>query len=148
MTGTPEDWRVEADQAWLAARQSANFERLRRRLRRLGVVGDSVSNAELGPFGGAPRRPELKIGGRAYSFVRYADRRITYTTIMVDLQRCQRCGRQLLEVHRAGYVTGDGRHTVFGTVRMCRRCQADSWMFTSRMPATRRARHVSRKVVL
>jgi Fe2+ transport system protein FeoA len=147
MTG-PEDWRVEADEAWLAVHRSAHFERMRRRLRSLGVVGDSVSNAELGPFGAAPRKPELKIGGRTYSYVRYADQRIAYTTIVVDLQRCRRCGRRLLEVHRAGYMTSDGQHTVIGTVRMCRRCQADSWMFTSRMPSTRRARRVARKVVL
>src|SRR2546430_17105501 len=64
MTG---DWRREADDEWLDAHRSANFERLRRRLRLLGGMAEAMSNAGLGPPGGAPRRPRLMIGGRTYA---------------------------------------------------------------------------------
>ncbi len=65
------EWRIEADDEWLASHSSDTFQRLRRRARLLGRVSDAVSNAELGPFSGAPRNPQLKVGGRAYSVVRY-----------------------------------------------------------------------------
>jgi hypothetical protein len=143
-----EGWRTEADDEWLAARRSTSFARLRRRLQRLGVLGDAVSEAELGPFGGVPRRPTLKIGGKAYAVVRYAEHRIAYTTVRVDLLRCRRCGHRLVESHRILFVGGDGGRVAVGAVRACRRCEAESWLFTSRMPGTVRARARARKVVL
>jgi hypothetical protein len=82
-----EQWRTEADDEWLATHSSDSFARLRRRIRRFGVLGDSISHAELGPFGGAPRRPRLKVGGRTYSFVRYVESHVAYTTVHVDLRR-------------------------------------------------------------
>jgi hypothetical protein len=145
------DWRTEADDEWLATHKSQTFARFRRRLARLGLagpIGDAVSRAELGPFGGAPRNPQLKLGGKTYSVIRYTEHRIAYTTISVDLQRCRRCGGLLVEVHRVTAVDASGVRSVVGAVRMCRRCQADSWLFYSRMPATRRARRRARKVVL
>ncbi|OLB64809.1 MAG: hypothetical protein AUI10_09505 [Actinobacteria bacterium 13_2_20CM_2_72_6] len=145
MTG---DWRREADDEWLDAHRSANFERLRRRLRLLGGMAEAMSNAELGPLGGAPRRPRLKIGGRTYAVVRYTTHHIAYTTIQVDPGLCRRCGQQLVEVHRIVYARGADARLTVGTVRTCRRCQADSWMFLSRMPSVNRARRVARKIVL
>jgi hypothetical protein len=141
-------WRVEADDEWLARHRSDTFGRLRRRLRRFGLVADAVSQAELGPFGGAPRNPQLKIGTKAYSVVRYAPHRITYTAVQVDLENCGRCGGRMVESHRLMCVReGDVRIRV-GVVRMCRRCHAGAWLFHSRMPHTARARAVAGKVVL
>lgn len=141
-------WRVEADDEWLAAHSSANFERIRRRLRGFGRMADAVSLAELGPYGGAPRNPKLKIGGKAYAVVRYAMHSISHTTITVDLDRCRRCGRLLEERHALTCVDERGHRVVVGSVRTCRRCQAESWMFHSGMPSVGRARRVARKVVL
>jgi hypothetical protein len=153
MTGTPgddrpgDDWRTEADEEWLIRHRSANFARMRKRFRRIGGFADAISYAELGPFGGAPRRPQLKIEGAKYSTVRYTTHRIAYTTIRVYLRPCRRCGR-LAESHRVVYIREDGGRKVVGTLEVCRRCQANSWLFYSRMPATSRARTWARKVVL
>jgi hypothetical protein len=141
------EWRVEADDEWLAAHSSDTFHRLRRRTRLMAGLGEALSNAELGPFGGAPRRPVLKIGGKAYSFVRYADHHLTYTVIQVDPVVCRRCGAEVAERHRVQYVRGDTRISV-ATVQMCRGCQAESWLFHSHMPAAEQARTIGRKVVL
>jgi hypothetical protein len=143
-----DEWRIEADDAWLAAHSSDTFDRLRRRLRRLGRLADAVSHAELGPLAGAPRNPRLKVGGRAYALIRYAEHRISHTTITIHLDRCRRCGHRLVERHMMTCVGEDGVRVVVGTVRTCRSCQADSWMFYSRMPSVIRARRVARKVVL
>src|SRR5690242_7640662 len=104
----PPEWRVEADEAWLAAHRSDNFERMRRRLKRWGMLADAVSQAELGPYGGAPRKPDLKLGGRSYAVVRYVTQRIAYTAIQVDLHQCRRCGRRLVEVHHIRQIREDG----------------------------------------
>ncbi len=141
------EWRIEADPAWLAAHSSDTFQRLRRRTRLLGGLGDAMSNAELGPFGGAPRKPQLKIGTKEYSVVRYADHHLSYTVIQVDPVVCRRCGAAMAERHLIARMT-DGVRSPVGSVRMCRNCQAESWMFRSHMPATRRARQWGRKVVL
>jgi hypothetical protein len=143
-----DDWRVEADDEWLARHRSDTFGRLKRRFSRFGLVADAVSNAELGPFGGAPRKPQLKIGGKAYAVVRYTQHRIAYTVIQVDPDECRRCGAQLQEVHRIVQIREGGVREVVGAVRMCRQCAADAWLFVSHMPATNRARRVSRRVVL
>jgi hypothetical protein len=142
------EWRTEGDDEWLAAHRSDTFARMRRRFGQVGLLGDAVSNAELGPFGGAPRKPQLRLGGRAYAVVRYAHHRISYTVIQVEPVRCRRCGGELAELHRIMTIGADGRGETVGAVRMCRRCSADSWLFLSRMPATRRARRVGRRVVL
>jgi hypothetical protein len=142
------EWRVEADDEWVAAHSSANFAKLRMRLKRFGLLANAMSNAELGPFGGAPRNPRLKVGGRTYAVVRYAQHRLSYTTVSVELERCPRCGRRLVEAHRAARVRADGGRLSVGTVRKCRRCDADSWLFFCRLPATTRARIKARKVVL
>jgi formate dehydrogenase maturation protein FdhE len=115
--------------------------------RRAGGFADAVSHAELGPFGGAPRRPQLKIEGAKYSTVRYAEHRIAYTTIHLYRQQCRRCG-DLVDAHRIVQVCQDGERKAVGVLRVCRRCELNSWMFYSRMPATARARRWSRKVVL
>jgi hypothetical protein len=143
-----EQWRIEADDEWLATHSSTNLARLRRRFRRFGALGDAISHAELGPLGGAPRRPRLKVGGRSYSYVRYVESHIAYTAVQVDLRRCRRCGRRLTEVHRMTSVDEDGVRVVVGAARACRHCQIDSWLFFSRMPAVGRARTRDRKVVL
>jgi hypothetical protein len=141
-------WRVEADAEWLAAHSSDNFGRLRRRLRQVGRMADAVSHAELGPFAGAPRNPRLKLGGRAYAVVRYAEHRMSYTAVTVHIDRCRRCGRRLVERHTLVMLSESGVRLPVGVVRTCRRCQADSWMFYSRMPAVERARRATRKIVL
>jgi hypothetical protein len=143
-----EEWRVEADDEWLAGHTGQSLARLRRRLSAFGRVGDAISQAEVGPFAGAPRNPRLKIGGRAYSVVRYAEHRISHTVIAVELERCRRCDGVLVETHRPTTVDHNGVRATIGAVRMCRKCQADAWLFSSRMPTTNRARRRSRKVVL
>jgi hypothetical protein len=148
MSESPDDdWRTEADEEWLRRHRSDSFARLRKRLKRVGGLASAISYAELGPFGGAPRNPQLKVEGAKYSAVRYATHRIAYTTIHVYLQRCRRCG-SLVESHRVIYVREDGGRAVVGTLQVCRRCQANSWLFYSRMPAATRARTWARKVVL
>jgi hypothetical protein len=140
-------WRIEADDEWLAAHSSTTFQRLRRRTRLMAGLADAMSNSELGPFGGAPRRPVLKIGSKAYSVVRYADHHLSYTVIQVDPVECRRCGAAMAERHLVGRYSG-GLRTTVGAVRMCRNCQAEAWLFHSHMPTTRRARAWGRKVVL
>jgi len=147
MTGH-ETWRVEADDEWHAQHSSDSFARLRRRMRGFGRFGEAISHADLGPFGGAPRNPRLKLGGREYSYVRYVQHQIAYTVIVIDLERCRVCDRTMVEVHRLRRVHHDGGYQTVGSVRMCRSCQSTSWLFHSRMPAVARARLRTRKVVL
>src|SRR5204863_2807093 len=101
------EWRVEADDEWLATHRSDVLGRLRRRFRALSGLAGAVSEAEMGPYGGAPRRPRLRIGGRAYAYVRYTTQHIAYTSIRVDPDRCRRCGQELVEAYRIGYAQGD-----------------------------------------
>src|SRR5207249_3701247 len=143
-----EQWRVEADDEWLAEHSSANFERVRRRFRGISRFAEAVGNAEWGPFGGAKSKPQLKIGGKAYSVVRYVHQRITYTSVSVELDHCWSCGYPLEERQELTCVGEEGERVVVGAVRTCRRCQSDSWIFRSRMPAVNRARKVARRVVL
>jgi hypothetical protein len=144
----PDGWRIEADDEWLASHRSTSFANLRLRMRRFGLVADAVSQAEMGPYGGAPRNPRLKPGTKAYAVVRYATHRITYTTVYVELRRCRFCGQRVAEVHRMVYVRRNGDQMVVGALQACRRCQGDSWLFRSRMPSVVRARAQYRKVVI
>ena len=139
---TSEPWRVEADDQWHAAHRSTFFKRRRSRL------VNAISNAELGPFGGAPRRPTLKLTDKDYSHVRYAERHFAYTSIQVDLLECRGCGYLLLEQHRLLLRAADGTGRLVGHVRKCRRCHKESWLFTSHMPNTVAARRRDAKVVL
>jgi hypothetical protein len=135
-------WRVEADDEWHAEHRSAFFKRRRSKL------FDAVSHAELGPFGGAPRRPTLKLTDKDYSHVRYAERHFSYTAIQIDLLECRVCGHRMLEQHRLLMRAADGSEFAIGHVRKCRRCHKESWLFTSHMPATVAARRRDAKVVL
>jgi hypothetical protein len=141
------DWRTEADDAWLVSHRSTILAQFRRRFRGLSGLAGSVSQAELGPFGGAPRNPRLRIGGKAYAVVRYAHHRIAYTAVLVDLHRCRFCGHRFAETHRIQVVREAGGRVVVGAVQLCRRCQADSWMFRSHMPTAVAARRRKRNYV-
>lgn len=145
-----EEWRTEADDEWLAGRRSGLMRRLRRRFGALGGIGAAVSNAETGPFAGAPRNPRLKVddGNKAYGVVRYTTQHIAYTATSVNPDECRRCGSPLVERHEIECVRGEEVHVPVGTVRVCRSCQAESWLLRSRMPAVSRARRVARKYVL
>ncbi len=145
-----EVWRAEADDAWLAAHRSTFMTRLRRRFRLLGSVGGAVSNAETGPYGGAPRNPKLKVddGNKAYAVVRYTTNQIAYTATSVNPDECRRCGGPLVEKHEITRVEEEGVRVAVGSVRTCRSCQSESWLLRSRMPAVIRARVAARKVVL
>jgi hypothetical protein len=139
--GVPETWRYEADEDWLAGRRSAFFRRRRARL------GRALADAELGPFAGAPRDPRLKLESKGYTHIRYALREYSYTTIQIDLLECRVCGG------RAG-AAPDGAaprrrlHADARSLRRCRRCDRESWLFTSHMPAAAAGRGRDRKVVL
>jgi hypothetical protein len=119
-----------------------------RRFRLMHVVGGAVSRAEMGPYAGAPRNPELRIdGNKGYSAVRYTTERIAYTTTTATAAQCSRCGEPLVEEHEIDRVR-DGGSIALGAVRTCRGCQADSWLVRSHMPAASRARVASRKVIV
>jgi hypothetical protein len=139
---TPEPWRIEADDQWHATHRSMFFKRRRSRL------ADSISNAQLGPLAGAPRRPTLKLTDKDYSYVRYAERLFSYTIIQIDLLDCRVCGHPLLEQHRLLMRAADGSERTVGHIRRCRQCHKEAWLFTSHMPATVAARRRDAKVVL
>ncbi|WP_127504393.1 hypothetical protein [Actinoplanes solisilvae] len=62
--------RTEADDEWLSGHQSGFIQWLRRRFKRLGGVAGAVSYADTGPYAGAPRNPELRVGDeKTYSTV-------------------------------------------------------------------------------
>lgn len=144
----PEEWRTEADDAWLATRRSSRFARLRRMLGPFSGIADAVSHAELGPFGGAPRKPKLKNQDKEYSVVRPAEHHVSHTIVsVVDPEHCRRCGEPT-EAYGVNRVDEDGERETVGVLRQCRHCGADSWMLYSRMPAAERARQRGRKVVL
>ncbi|WP_327011119.1 hypothetical protein OHA72_29900 [Dactylosporangium sp. NBC_01737] len=129
-------------------RRSEFMAWLRRRFRIFGGVAGAVSHADTGPYAGAPRDPDLRVGDeKAYSTVRYTTQEVAYTAIGTDPDECRRCRRPLVELHRLEYVRGATRVPV-GAVRTCRGCQADSWLLRSRMPAVSRARDTARKHVI
>jgi ribosomal protein L37E len=136
------DWRTEADDAWHAMHRGTFFKRRRSRM------FTALADAELGPFRGAPRNPRLKLPDQGYSHMRHAQRMYAYTTIHVDLQQCRVCGYRLVECHRMMTWTQAGVVRLIGSVQKCRRCHRESWLFTSHMPATERARRIGAKVVL
>lgn len=143
-----EQWRTEADDEWLSTRRSNALDRLRHLIPGLGGLADAVSNAELGPLAGAPRKPKLKNEDKDYSVVRPVEQLVSYTTVhVVDPQVCRRCGRPV-ETLALAQVDQDGERITAGSVRQCRHCGADSWMLRSRMPAVERARRTARKTVL
>jgi hypothetical protein len=143
-----EAWRTEADDEWLAGHRSEFLGRLRRRFRGFGGIGEAVSNAETGPFAGAPRNPKPRVSDdKGYSVVRYTTGLIAYTSTTMDPDQCPRCGEPLVERHGIA-VAGENQRIPVGVVRTCRRCQSDSWLLRSRMPAVSRARAAARKVVV
>jgi hypothetical protein len=144
----PEPWRTEADEEWLAAHSSDSFARVRRALGRVGLgggLGEAVSQAELGPFGGAPRNPPLRLESKGYSTIRPAAQKYAHTVVQVDTEPCRRCGAEPATAQRVTCVREDGARVVVGTVRLCAACQAP---YESPMPATARARERARRVVL
>jgi len=112
-------------------------------------LANAVSHAETGPFAGAPRNPDLRVGEEdTYSAVRYSTDRYAYTTTSAHPDECARCGSPLVESHEIEQVQGDDSRMPVGAVKTCRSCQADSWMLHSRMPAATRARKASKKTVV
>ncbi len=143
-----EEWRTEADDAWLATHRSNRMARLPNVFGGWSKLADAISHAELGPFGGAPRKPKLKNENKDYSVVRPAERLYSHTTVAtVDPQRCRRCGEPA-ETYGVTRVDADGERVTAGVVRQCPHCGADSWMLYSRMPKAVRARRRARKIVL
>jgi hypothetical protein len=143
-------WRVEADAEWLADHRSDTFARVRQLLGRAGAgtFAGAVSLAELGPFGGAPRNPRLRLDRAAYATVRPAEARYAHTVLAVETAPCRRCGRAPATAQRITCVRESGARVVVGTVRLCAACQGDSWRFVSHMPRAEDARERSRRVVL
>lgn len=123
--------------------------RLRERFRILGGISGAVSHADTGPYAGAPRDPDLRIDGeKSYSTVRYTTERVAYTTTRTSAGACPRCGRPMVETHEIEHVEGAGARVALGAVRVCRGCEADSWLHRSRMPRASRARDAARKYVV
>jgi hypothetical protein len=144
-----EVWRGEADDEWVAGHRSNLMAWLRRRFGALRGVGEAVSDAETGPYAGAPRNPRLRLeDDPGYATVRYATDRMAYTTTTTTADVCERCGRPLVEEHEIEYVRGEGGHLPVGAVRACRACQAGSWLRESRMPTVSRARDAARRNVV
>jgi hypothetical protein len=112
-------------------------------------VASAVSRADTGPFSGAPRDPNLRVGDEdAYSTVRYSTDRYSYTSTSTHPDECARCGSPLVESHDIEQVQGDDSRQAVGRVRICHSCQADSWMLHSRMPTAAKARRASRKTII
>lgn len=144
-----EPWRTEADDQWLAAHSSDAFGRIRRVFHPLAGGADAVSHSVLGGLlGGPPRNPDLKVKGVTAEQIRYAERHYSYTTTQVDLGVCRRCGHKLEERHRLLVVDPHGYRQQVGTARACRRCAAESWLFTSHMPGARRLAASRAKIAL
>jgi hypothetical protein len=145
-------WRTEADDDWLPSHRSNVMRWLRRRFRGIAPVGDAFSWADTGPYAGAPRNPRLRAdeGAKKYSTVRYATHTIAYTATVTttDQDRCRRCGEPLAETHQLRYVRDGVTPEQVGAVRTCHGCQADSWLFGSKMPSARRARARARRNVV
>lgn len=140
---------MEADDQWLAAHSSDAFSRIRRVFHPLAGGADAVSHSVLGGMlGGTPRNPELKVKGVTAEQVRYAEQHYAYTTTEIDLGTCRRCGNQLEERHKLLLVDPHGYRRHVGTARACRRCAAESWMFTSHMPGARRLAASRSKIAL
>ncbi|GHJ48136.1 hypothetical protein Cs7R123_54780 [Catellatospora sp. TT07R-123] len=143
-----EAWRAESDDQWLAEHSSTMFARLRQRFKTLGAIGGAVSEAETGPFAGAPRNPRLRVGDdKAYSTIREAEHSVAYIATSTSLEECPNCGQQLRQ-DGFEYVGEDGDRIAVGGVRSCVRCEAESWTSRSRMPRTQRSRDRARKHVL
>jgi hypothetical protein len=148
MAAPDESWRTEADDEWLASHRSQAMAGVRRRFSRVRVAGDIFSRAELGPFGGAPRNPSLRVAAARYSVIRYVVAVYAYTAISVVLETCRECGRPMQEAHHAMSISDTGRRVSLGAVRRCRSCAGDSWLFRCHMPAVRKARAQAAKTVL
>ena len=145
-----ETWRTEADEEWLARHRSNRFARIRRLFGGAAGLADAISRAELGPLGGAPRKPKLKTDEAEYSVVRPVAHGIAHMTIAAattDSQHCRRCG-QTVEVHGMTQVGPDGERVNVGSIQECRHCGADSWQLRSHMPGVERFRRQARKTVL
>jgi hypothetical protein len=147
VAGQEDSWRVEADDEWLANHRSEAMRRVRRRFSRIRIA-DAFSHAELGPFGGTPRNPELRVAPSRYSVVRHVVAVYAYTSIRVMLEFCSACGRPMQEAHHATTVRDDGVRVSLGAVRRCRSCHPDSWLFRSHMPSVAKARLLAAKTVL
>lgn len=138
-----DEWRNEADEQWLAEHRSKFFKRRR------SALGQAVSQAEIGPFGGAPRNPDLTKGFKAYSTIRNAYKQASYTEIRVTTSYCRTCGTRSLQLHRlSAYVGESDRQATFGQLEMCSKCDEGSWLFTVHGPRTEAARARARKTVI
>jgi hypothetical protein len=145
-----EQWRTEADDEWLARHRSNRFAQIRRLFGGRGaLLAGAVSEAELGPFRGAPRKPKLKTDEAEYSVIRPVAHGIAHLQIatLMDPDYCRRCG-QAVQVHGMTRVGPDGERINVGSVQECRHCGADSWQLRSHMPAVERFRRQARKTVL
>lgn len=149
MGSTAEPWRIEADEEWLDRHRSNRFERIRRMFGGSGAsLAGAMSQAELGPFGGAPRKPKLKHETAEYSVVRPVSLGISHLTVAAaEPGHCRRCG-QPVEVHGVNRVGPDGERINVGSLQQCAHCGADSWQLRSHMPAVERFRRQARKTVL
>lgn len=137
------EWKREANEQWLAEHRSRTFKHRR------SALGQAISQAEIGPFGGAPRNPDLTKGFKAYSIIRNAYRQVSYTEIRVTTSYCRICGTRSLELHRLFAYSGESdRQVTFGHVKMCRKCNEGSWLFTAHGARTEAARARARKTVL
>ncbi|GGN72259.1 hypothetical protein GCM10010112_40350 [Actinoplanes lobatus] len=122
------------------------------RLRRLPIlrgVADAVSHADTGPYAGAPRDPDLRIGDeQGYSTVRYTTGRIAHIATSVSEDVCPRCGSPMAENHEIQQRDGSAVRLRTGSVRACRTCDPDSWLLRSQMSAVTRAREAARRNVV
>jgi len=144
---TRRQWRVEGDDAWLADHRGTLFLRLRRRMP--SQYGRAFADSVLGGTVFSPQRnPQLKLDSDYTEQVRYAETRYAFTAVNVSLHECRTCRGMRLVRHRVSLVAEDGRRTVVGVVNGCMRCNADSWLFRSRMPRVMAYHARNDKVVL
>ena len=120
-----------------------------RRLPILRRLAGAVPHADLGPYAGAPREPDLRVDGAdGYSLVRYATSHIAYTCTSTSQELCPRCGQPVRETHNLRYMGGTQTSRSIGVVHACRDCHPDTWLRRSQMPGAIRQRQANHRNVL
>lgn len=136
------DWRTEADDQWLAEHRSTFFKR-----RRAGMLAGLDLGSVLPSVGGAPRNPQLKVGGKEYSVVRYAENYAAYITTEITRAWCRSCGGSL-EIHRIHRTDKNNVRRSYGSVQACPTCHPRHWLFVTHSSRVRAAQRLREKNVL
>lgn len=129
-----------------AERRSPFMSRLRRRFRILGGIAGAMSYADTGPYAGAPRDPNLRVGDEQnYSTVRYTTNHVAHIATSTTAHVCPKCGSPVAETHEIQHRRGDDIRLRMGVTSVCRSCEPDSWLLQSQMTSASRSREARRR---